>query len=305
MTKRPAGIIAAAATPLREDLSVDTSRLVAHLRRLLAIGCDGINLLGTTGEATSLPVSSRVETMRAVVEAGLPIDRFLVGTGAAAMEDAVSLTRAACALGFGGALLLPPFYYKGVDMAGLITYVSEVVSRVANPQLALYLYHFPALSGVPWSPETVVALKLRFPETLRGLKDSSGDLAYSAQVAREVQNFDVFPSAEGALASPDAELFAGCISATANVTAPLASAGWHANDAVTRAEKIAAAAEVRAAFTSVPLIAAIKETLAELYDDAAWRTTLPPLRSLCAEESAKLRAALAATPFDSVRSLFS
>ncbi len=304
MIARPAGIIAAAATPLRGDLSVDTPRLVAHLQRLLAIGCDGINLLGTTGEATSLPVAARVQTMRAVVDAGLPVDRFLVGTGAAALEDAVTLTRAACDLGFGGALLLPPFYYKGIDTPGLVDYVGEVLRRVAHPRLALYLYHFPALSGVPWSLETVTVLKTRFPQPLRGLKDSSGDLAYSVQIAREVKDFDVFPSAEGALASPDAALFSGCISATANVTAPLAGAGWHAKDATTRAARIGDAAAVRGAFTSLPLIAAIKETLAELYQDAAWRQMLPPLRSLDAEESAKLRAALASTPFESVRSRF-
>ena len=304
MATRPAGIIAAAATPLHADFSVDTRRLVAHLRRLLAIGCDGINLLGTTGEATSLPVAARVQTMRAVADAGLPVGRFLVGTGAAAMADAVTLTRAACDCGFGGALMLPPFYYKGIDTPGLVAYVSEVVQRVDDPKLALYLYHYPVLSGVPWSLATVVALKARFPRALRGLKDSSGDLAFAAQMARQIEDFDVFPSAEAALASADAALFAGCISATANVTAPLAGAGWHAVDTATRAARIGDAAAVRSAFTSLPLIAAVKDALADLYGDAEWKRVLPPLRELDAAESARLRAALATTPFDALRAQF-
>jgi 4-hydroxy-tetrahydrodipicolinate synthase len=305
VTKRPVGIIAATPTPIKENLTVDQDRLALHLVRLLDLGCNGINLLGTTGEATSLSVAARIETMRAVQAAGLPVDRFLVGTGAAAMADAVTLTAVACELGFGGALLLPPFYYKGIDTQGLVTYVTEIIRRVSHANLGLYLYHFPALSGVPWTLEAIHELKARFPAELRGLKDSSGDLAYSTQVATDLEDFDVFPSAEGALISPQGKIFAGCISATVNVTAPLASTGWRSDDAAKRATELGAAAQVREAFTSVPLIAGIKQTLAELYSDAAWRRTIPPLRSLSIDESAKLTTALSATPFQRVQSSFS
>jgi len=304
MRTRPRGIIAAAATPIAEDLTVDGSRLIVHLRRLLELGCDGINLLGTTGEATSLPLDARIDTMCDVRNAGLPVERFLVGTGAAALEDAVALTSAAHELGFGGALLLPPFYYKGIDTAGLVAYVAELVRRVGRPDLALYLYHFPALSGIPWTLETLTELKTRFPATIKGLKDSSGDLDYSRQAAQRIEDFDVFPSAEGALTAPDASLFAGCISATANITAPLASAGWHAHEPALRSAKIGAAARLRDAFTSLPLIAAVKETLAGLYSDVTWHRLLPPLRPLSVDESTKLSSALAATEFESVQAIF-
>jgi 4-hydroxy-tetrahydrodipicolinate synthase len=183
--------------------------------------------------------------------------------------------------------------------------VTEVIRRVSNADLALYLYHFPALSGVPWTFEAIHELKARFPAELRGLKDSSGDLAYSTQVAIDTEDFDVFPSAEGALASPQGKAFAGCISATVNITAPLAGAGWRSDDAATRATLLGAAAQVRDAFTSVPLIAGIKHTLAELYSDATWKRTIPPLRSLSVDESAKLAKALSATPFERVQSSFS
>jgi 4-hydroxy-tetrahydrodipicolinate synthase len=156
------GVIAAAATPLGPDLAIDLERLVAHCRWLLGEGgCDGINLLGTTGEATSFPVEARLAAMKAIARSGLPLDRFMVGTGAAALDDAVRLTAEAKSLGFAGALLLPPFYYKGIDADGLVAYVEAVIAKVGPAGLALYLYHFPQNSGVPYTIEVVTRLRKR------------------------------------------------------------------------------------------------------------------------------------------------
>ena len=171
------GVIAAAATPLHDDLTIDLDALVAHCGHLLGGGgCDGINLLGTTGEATSFPVEQRLAAMRAVASSGLPLSRFMVGTGCAALDDAVTLTRAAKELGFAGALLLPPFYYKGIGAEDVAAYVGAVIDRVGADGLPLYLYHFPANSGVPYAPEAVRRLRGTYPDTVLGLKDSSGDL---------------------------------------------------------------------------------------------------------------------------------
>ncbi|MGN6583324.1 MAG: dihydrodipicolinate synthase family protein, partial [Rhizobiaceae bacterium] len=150
------GVIAAAATPVREDLSIDLDHLVEHCRWLLGDGgCDGINLLGTTGEATSFSTEQRIAAMRAVARAGLPLERFMVGTGAAALADACALTAEAKALGFAGALLLPPFYYKGLDAEGVVAYVEALIGKVGAEGLKLYLYQFPANSAVPYTPEIV------------------------------------------------------------------------------------------------------------------------------------------------------
>jgi 4-hydroxy-tetrahydrodipicolinate synthase len=241
-----------------------------------------------------LPVEQRLEAMQAVAKSGLPVDRFLVGTGAAALSDAARLTTAARDLGYGGALLLPPFYYKGIDTQGLVTYIGEVIARAGAQGLRLYLYHFPALSGVPYTIETVRAITRRFPETVRGLKDSSGDLAYASALARENPGLDVFPSAEGALAAPEAALFAGCISATVNVTASVVAAGWRSRDEAERARRFAEAAELRALFTPLPLIAAVKTALADRDSDPEWERVVPPLRPLSSGERDALRNALAA-----------
>jgi len=289
------GVIAAAATPLGDDLSIDLDHLVRHCRWLLGEGgCDGVNLLGTTGEATSFPVEGRLTAMRAVEGAGLPLDRFLVGTGAAALDDAVRLTAEAKSLGFAGALLLPPFYYKGIDAQGLLSYVETLVDRVGVDGLRLYLYHFPANSGVPWPAEVVARLRDVFPEALLGLKDSSGDLDYSADLVRRLPGFDVFPSAEASLGRAAELGFAGCISATANVTGPFAQLGWSGTGA-SRSKGITAAVEIRAAVSKFPLVPAVKTALGLLAGDAGWNRVMPPLRGLDAEQISALETALKAT----------
>ena len=150
----------------------------------------------------------------------------MVGTGVAALDDTVRLTRAACELGFAGALVLPPFFYPQVPDDGLVAYVEALARRVDRPNLAIYLYHIPQNTQVPWPIEVVVRLRERLGATLVGLKDSAGDLAYARAVVAAVPGFDVFPSSEAALGSATADGFAGCISATVNLTAPLAQSAW-------------------------------------------------------------------------------
>lgn len=292
------GVIAAAATPLREDLSIELDALVAHCGHLLGDGgCDGVNLLGTTGEATSFSLDQRLTAMRAVASSGLPLSRFMVGTGAAALDDAVALTRTAKELGFAGALLLPPFYYKGIGTDDLVAYVSAVIDRVGADGLPLYLYHFPANSGVPYVPEAVRRLREVYPRTVLGLKDSSGDLDYSAGLARDLPGFAVFPSAEAALGRAAELGFAGCISATANVTGPFAQAALTAPSAEARASGLAAAVAIRAEIAKFPLVAAVKEALAIRSGRPGWRRLVPPLSVLSSEQSGRLAEALRqATP---------
>lgn len=290
------GVIAAAATPLDDDRSIDLDRLIGHCRHLLEKGgCDGINLLGTTGEATSFSVEQRIAAMRAVAQSGLPLSRFMVGSGAAALDDACRLTAEAKALGFAGALLLPPFYYKGIDADALVAYVTAVVDRVGRDGLPLYLYHFPANSGVPYTPDAVARLRDRFPDALMGLKDSTGDLDYSGGLARALPGFDVFPSAEAAIGRAQELGLAGCISATANVTGPFAQTAFSGKTEAERSLGLAEAVRIRTEIARFPLVAAVKETLALLSGDAAWRRLVPPLTALSAAEREALAKALAST----------
>jgi 4-hydroxy-tetrahydrodipicolinate synthase len=232
--------------------------------------------------------------MRAVANGGLPLDRFMVGTGAAAMDDAVRLTVEAKNLGFAGALLLPPFYYKGIDEGGLVAYVDMLVRRVGPGGLNLYLYHFPVNSGVPYSADVVARLRDMLPGTLVGLKDSSGDLDYSAGLVRRLPGFDVFPSAEASLGRAAELGFAGCISATANVIGRFAQACW-SGEGNAESQALASAVEIRAAIARFPLVAAVKATLGLLTGDSGWNRVMPPLNSLSSSQVEALRESLRST----------
>jgi 4-hydroxy-tetrahydrodipicolinate synthase len=302
MMPRLNGVIAATVSPLRDDLSIDHDRLIAHCRWLLEPGrCNGINLLGTTGEATSFSREQRLAAMRAMAASGLPLDRMMVGTGAAALHDAAVLTALARDLGFAGALLLPPFYYKGIDAESLIAYVEMLIARAGAEGLRLYLYHIPQNTGVPYPIDAVARLRDRHPDTVIGLKDSAGDLAYSRELARRLPGFDVFPGSEGSLAEARASGFAGCISATTNVTGTLAQTVWRQPDTEEGRRATAQAVAIREALARYPLVSSVKWALSDMKGDPAFEQPHPPLRRLLPEEKSALGNVLAGTAYPSLR----
>src|SRR6187431_1711719 len=229
--KKLTGVIAAVATAVDETGAPDAARSTKLARFLLDTGCDGLNVLGTTGEATSFSLEQRKAVMSAYKSAGLPLDRLMVGTGAAATSDAVALTRHAAELGFAGALILPPFYYKGVPDDGLAAYIDALVKATAQKPIPIYLYHFPAMSGLPWHVTLIKRLLESFPTRIVGLKDSSGDMAFARSAAAVSSDFAVFPSTEACLLEARSGPFAGCISATANLNADLCQRAWVTGDA--------------------------------------------------------------------------
>src|SRR6202035_3594430 len=157
------------------------------------------NVLGTTGGATSFSLAQRLRMMRAYADAGLRMSRLMVGTGAAALADAVALPSTAAELGFAGALVLPPFYYKGVPDDGLVAYIDAIVTATAARPIPIYLYHFPAQSGLHWHVALIRRLLDGYGERIVGLKDSSGDMAFAREAASISPRFKVFPSTEAAL----------------------------------------------------------------------------------------------------------
>src|SRR6476661_2385261 len=248
------GVIAAVATPVNEDGSPDVARATKLARYLIDNGCDGLNVLGTTGEATSFSLDERKRVMNAYRDAKLPLDRMMVGTGAAATADAVALTRHAAELGFAGALVLPPFYYKGVPDDGLVAYVDTIVKATAQKPIPIYLYHFPSQSGLPWHVKLIARLLESHKGRIVGLKDSSGDMAYAREAAGIAKGFDVFPSTEACLLEARGGAFAGCISATANLNADLCQRAWSTGDAAA----LDTAVTIRKLFDGKPLVPGIK-----------------------------------------------
>jgi 4-hydroxy-tetrahydrodipicolinate synthase len=282
LSKTLSGVIAAIATPIGEEGAPDLKRAVKLARYLLDNGCDGLNVLGTTGEATSFSLDERKAVMDAYKANGLPLDRLMVGTGAAAVSDAAALTRHAAELGFAGALVLPPFYYKGVPDDGLFAYIDTLVKASAAKPIPIYLYHFPAMSGLSWHVILIKRLLESFPTRIVGLKDSSGDMAFARSAAALSPDFAVFPSTEAALIEARQGAFAGCISATANLNADLCARAWREGDAAA----LDAAVTIRKLFDGKPLVSGVKALLAHIHGDPALARVKPPLAAFSAADRA-------------------
>jgi 4-hydroxy-tetrahydrodipicolinate synthase len=290
--KSLSGVIAAIATPIDESGTPDLKRAMTLARFLLDNGCDGLNVLGTTGEATSFSLAERKAVMDAYKSNGLPLNRLMVGTGAAAVADAVALTRHAAELGFAGALVLPPFYYKGAPDDGLAAYIDALVKATTDRPIPLYLYHYPAMSGLPWHVTLIERLLEQHPIRIVGLKDSSGDMAYARAAAAISPDFDVFPSTEAVLVEARDGVFAGCISATANLNPDLCARAWATGDAAA----LDAAVTIRKLFEGKPLVSGVKALLAHIHGDPALARMKPPLAPLSAADRTAVTAG-----YDAVR----
>jgi 4-hydroxy-tetrahydrodipicolinate synthase len=279
----PRGVFAAALTPMDGDLYPDHMAFAAHCRRLLEAGCHGVAVFGTTGEATSLSVDERLAALEALIEEGVPGETLLPGTGSSALTDTVRLSRAALDAGTAGVLVLPPFYYKGIGDDGLFRFFAEVVERVDDERLRMYLYHIPHLTGVGFSFAVISRLLDAYPGVVVGTKDSSGDAERIATLCREFPDFSVLAGTETLLLDTLREGGAGCISATVNVTSRLAR---RVHDAYQAGESGEAEAlqrrltELRALIEAYPMIPALKRLTAELTGDEDWRNLRPPLSVL-------------------------
>src|SRR3954451_1513202 len=251
------GVVAAVLTPMREDLSIDRAEFAAHCRRLLDAGCHGLGIFGTTGEANSLSIDERIEAWTGLVEDGIPADVLLPGTGACALPDAVRLARAAIELGAPGVLALPPFYYKGVSDDGIFRFFAELIERVGDDRLRVFLYHIPPMAAVGFSVELIGRLLDAYPGIVVGTKDSAGDPERIERVCKEFPQLAVFAGSERFLLDTLRWGGDGCISATVNVTARQTREVydlWLAGEDAREAQ--AALTEARAFIDGYPLIPA-------------------------------------------------
>ena len=299
MTARLRGVLAPALTPFNARLEPDPARFIAHCRWLVDNHA-GLAIFGTNSEAASLSVAERIVLTDALVEAGIPASKLMPGTGACSITDAVALTRHAVGHGAAGVLMIPPFYYKGVSDDGVFAYYSEVIERVGDDRLAIYLYHFPLLTQVPITLSLIERLLKRYPKAIAGAKDSSGDWNNSKAMIDNYGRggFDVFPASEALLSKALAIGGAGCISATVNVN----PAGIHAVFTQWNqpgGEQLQAQADVvRKIFQSTTMIPAMKRVVAEFARDPGWRTVRPPLTAMDDTPAADLLATLRDAQFD-------
>lgn len=296
--QRISGVLSPVVTPFDTNLCPDGEKLVRQCRWLLDNDV-GLAVFGTNSEANSLSLAEKMTLLSTLVESGIPGARMMPGTGCCSISESVELTRHAVNLGCAGTLMLPPFYYKGVSDEGLFRNYSEIIQRVGDSRLRIYLYHIPPVAQVPISMGLIERLLKEYPGTIAGVKDSSGDWSNTQQMLEQFQpeGFDVFAGSETFLLQVLRAGGAGCISATANVNpGPIATLNktWQQADAD---DQQAALDAVRAIFQDYVMIPALKAAVAHYSSTPDWITLRPPLVELNESQRANLVSKLDAAGF--------
>lgn len=285
------GVWCATLTPLTGDGAIDRARFCDHVRMLLASGVDGVAPFGTTGEGQSFTLAERRAGVEDLLAAGIAAQRVLPATGCAALGDTVDLTRHAVQAGCAGALVLPPFFFKNIGSDGVFASYARLIERVGDDRLRLYLYHIPQVSGVPIGHDVIARLLDEFPGVVRGVKDSSGDLANGLELARRFPSLSIFVGYEPHVPKLLAAGGAGTICGLANLYPQHMRRLYDAPDDPAPA---AFAEELIGILKSYSLMPAIKGVRAVLSSDPAWYAVREPLVALSEAERSALVTAIAA-----------
>jgi 4-hydroxy-tetrahydrodipicolinate synthase len=288
--KRIEGVLSPVITPFRREYAPDEERFVRHCRWLLKSGCAGLAIFGTNSEANSMSVGEKRRLLEALLKGGVSPASLMPGTGHCAISDSIELTRAAVELGCAGVLMLPPFYYKGVSDEGLYRNFAEIIERVGDERLQLYLYHIPPVSQVAITLGLIERLLSKYPGIVAGVKDSSGDWSNTKAMldAFAKEGFDVFAGSEAFLLENMRHGGKGCITATGNVNPGAIDRlykSWRSPDADKLQAGISATRKI---VQKQPMIPALKAIVAHYGNDAAWKTCRPPLVELTASQEEEL-----------------
>lgn len=274
------GIFAPVLTPVQADLSPDATRWIALCKRLLQDGCHGLCPFGTTSEANSFSVEERIDLLEQLIESHVPAAQLMPGTGCCALPDTVRLTTHAVRMGCGGVLVLPPFYYKGVSDDGLFRSFSEVIERVGDRRLRMYLYHIPPVAQVGISLKLIERLVAAYPETVVGIKDSSGDWNNLQALLTNFPGFGTFTGNEKFLLATLQAGGAGSINAVANVIPQPQRRLYEQWQSPEAPQMQAEIDQLRQVMQPYPTIAGMKQIVAHLLNDPGWLTLRPPLHNL-------------------------
>jgi 4-hydroxy-tetrahydrodipicolinate synthase len=275
----------------------DAGRFIAFCRWLLDQGADGLAIFGTTSEANSMSAGERMDLLDRLVAAGIPTEKLMPGTGACSVTEAATLIRHAVGHGVGGVLMLPPFYYKGMDDDGLFAFFAGVIERVGSSALRMFLYHIPPQTVLGLSLDLVGRLIRAYPDTVVGLKDSSGDWNNTAALLERFPGFAIFPGSEVFLLDGLRKGGVGCITATGNVNVPGIRKVYE-NWRTPRADALQAEITLaRKTIQAYPMVPALKRIVAHFHGDPDWAAVRPPMVKLTEAQSQALLADLAKIGF--------
>ena len=286
------GVFAPVLTPVHDDLAPDFERFVEHSKYLLDNGCHGLCPFGTTSEANSFSMAERMALLEALVDSGVPANVLMPGTGCCSIPETVTLTEHAVKLGCAGVLMLPPFFYKGVSDNGIFRSIAEVIERVGDDRLKVYLYHIPPVAQVGYSLTVIEHLIDAYPHIVVGAKDSSGDWNNQLAMLQRFPGFAVFSGSEKFLLSNLRNGGAGSINAVANVIVDRLRRvydNWETAEADDLQTQVMVVTDSRGVYAPVPVL---KQIAAKQKNDHSWLNLRPPLEKLSEEEIATLMASL-------------
>ncbi|MAV99343.1 MAG: dihydrodipicolinate synthase family protein [Rhodobiaceae bacterium] len=284
------GLISPILSPFDDSLNFNQEMYNELAKDLLSTGCSGLAPFGTTGEALSVSNDERMQALENLIKSGVSPDKLIPGTGLCNFPDTVKISRHAVELGCKGVMTLPAFYFKDVTDEGLFQYYERLIDEINHPNLKIYLYHIPQVSGVGLSIPLVKKLRSAYPEIIVGIKDSSGVWENTEQLL-SIDGLIVYPGAELPVIDAIKLGGPGCISATANFNPTniakvieLSHDGkWDQAEEVHKDVK-----EVRYLFQDYSAIPAQKAMLAIKYKDERWKNIRPPLVQISDQRSSEL-----------------
>ena len=284
------GLISPILSPFDDNLNFNQEMYNELAKDLLSTGCSGLAPFGTTGEALSVSNDERMQALENLIKSGVSPDKLIPGTGLCNFPDTVKISRHAIELGCRGVMTLPAFYFKDVTDEGLFQYYERLIDEINHPNLKIYLYHIPQVSGVGLSIPLVKKLRSKYPDVIVGIKDSSGVWENTEQLL-SIDGLIVYPGAELPVIDAIKLGGPGCISATANFNPTniakvieLSHDGkWDQAEEVHKDVK-----EVRYLFQDYSAIPAQKAMLAIKYKDERWKNIRPPLVQISEQRSSEL-----------------
>lgn len=288
------GIYAAPLMPMREDLSADLQKYVAHCRALLDAGCQGLMPIGSTGEGHSFTVEERIATMDALAHSGLSTGRMLIGTSALAFPDAIRLVKHAVGIGAGGVCVQPPFYYKPAETVGLLDFFSRVVDGVNDTRLRLYVYDWESNLNVHHSLEFFSKLFAAYPQNVVGIKDSSGIAEMLEERCHAFPEKEVFAGTDGMTLTCLRAGGSGAMSGISNIVPDVTTALFEGFETEQGDAMQARVGDIRIAMGDLPWFSALRATMAWLSGDSSWCNARPAIRRLTIDEEAAMRDRLTA-----------
>ncbi|MES2974548.1 MAG: dihydrodipicolinate synthase family protein [Pseudomonadota bacterium] len=290
------GIWPALLTPLKADLSIDHAKFAAHCKSLIARGCRGVTVFGTTGEGPSFSLAERRQAIDQLVANGLPAGQIMVSTSCSALPETLELTRHAIHAGVHGCLMLPPFFLKGVPDQGIIDSYCQVIDGLdaaEQGKLRLYLYHIPQVTGVPLSHHVISTLKQRYPKNILGIKDSACDTKHSVGLADAfMKDMTVYVGYEPDLPEMGRRGSTGAISGLANFMPRVVNQLVTQPDAATTPAQRERILTLLGLLQGYSLMPALKGIMAMIDNDPAWLRVRAPLVALTQDEYKALEKAI-------------